>query len=95
MRGSADIIISTISKALGGACEGFVGSLIKMLRIRSRSYIYLNAIDPSSVAGALKALQLLKMTRPFLKHCTLRKLVHFKKGAHANDESLTKVVDFW
>ena len=28
-------------------------------------------------------------------HCTLRKLVHFKKGAHANDESLTKVVDFW
>ena len=27
--------------------------------------------------------------------CTLRKLVHFKKGAHANDESLTKVVDFW
>ena len=28
-------------------------------------------------------------------HYTLRKLVHFKKGAHANDESLTKVVDFW
>ena len=28
-------------------------------------------------------------------HCTLQKLVHFKKGAHANDESLTKVVDFW
>ena len=27
--------------------------------------------------------------------CTLRKLLHFKKGAHANDESLTKVVDFW
>ena len=26
---------------------------------------------------------------------TLRKLVHFKKGAHANDESSTKVVDFW
>ena len=69
MIGSVDIITSTLSKGLGDACGGFVAgskNLIENLRRRSRSYVFSTALPPSTVAGAMKALQLIKEDKSIL-----------------------------
>lgn len=53
----ADIINSTLGKALGGAMGGYtVGpkELINLLRQRSRPYLFSNSLAPSVVGSALK-----------------------------------------
>ena len=68
MRGSsgADIVTSTLSKALGGASGGFVAGsreLVELLRRASRSYIFTTSLPASIVATALKTLELLQNDR--------------------------------
>jgi len=62
MQGSADIINSTLGKALGGASGGYtVGSqqLVTLLRQRSRPYSFSNSLPPPVVACASKVFDLL------------------------------------
>ena len=56
-----DIITSTLGKALGGASGGFTcarAEVVEMLRQRSRTYLFSNALPPPIVKAALKALEL-------------------------------------
>ena len=56
-----DIITSTLGKALGGASGGFTcarAEIVEMLRQRSRTYLFSNALPPPIVMAALKALEL-------------------------------------
>ncbi|CAD5219656.1 unnamed protein product [Bursaphelenchus okinawaensis] len=58
----ADIINSTLGKALGGAMGGYtVGPkpFIDLLRQRSRPYLFSNSLAPSLVGGAIKVIDLL------------------------------------
>lgn len=62
MQGAADIINSTLGKALGGAAGGYtVGSsqLISLLRQRSRPYSFSNSLPPPVVGCASKVFDLL------------------------------------
>merc|ERR1711962_1146975 len=62
MEGKADIINSTLGKALGGAAGGYTtGSqqLIKILRQRSRPYSFSNSLPPPVVGCASKVFDML------------------------------------
>ncbi|XP_049827476.1 2-amino-3-ketobutyrate coenzyme A ligase, mitochondrial-like isoform X1 [Schistocerca gregaria] len=61
MMGVADVITSTLGKALGGGTGGYTAGskeLICFLRQCSRTYLFTNAIPPSSAAAGIKALDL-------------------------------------
>ena len=63
--GRVDIINSTLGKALGGAAGGYTTgskSLIKLLRQRSRPYLFSNSIPPPVIACASKVFDLLLET---------------------------------
>ncbi len=56
-----DIITSTLGKALGGASGGFTcgrAEIVDLLRQRSRTYLFSNALPPPIVMAAMKALEL-------------------------------------
>jgi len=58
-----DIITGTLGKALGGAGGGFTSArkeVVALLRQRSRPYLFSNTVAPPAVAGALKALDLVR-----------------------------------
>jgi len=60
-----DIITSTLGKTLGGASGGFTcgrAEVIEMLRQRSRTYLFSNALPPPIVMAALKALELVSQS---------------------------------
>jgi len=60
--GRVDIITGTLGKALGGASGGFTSGrkeVIKLLRQRSRPYLFSNTLAPAIAATSLKALELL------------------------------------
>jgi glycine C-acetyltransferase len=57
-----DIITGTLGKALGGASGGYTSGrreIVRLLRQRSRPYLFSNTIAPAIVVGSLKALELL------------------------------------
>ncbi len=58
-----DIITGTLGKALGGASGGFTSgkkSVVKMLRQRSRPYLFSNSLAPSIVGASIAVLDMLK-----------------------------------
>jgi glycine C-acetyltransferase len=58
-----DIITGTLGKALGGASGGFTsahGEIVKLLRQRSRPYLFSNTVAPPVIAGAIKAIDLVE-----------------------------------
>lgn len=58
-----DIITGTFGKALGGASGGFTCAskeLVKILRLKSRPYLFSNSLAPAIVASSLKALELIQ-----------------------------------
>jgi len=62
MKGSVDIINSTLGKALGGAAGGYTTAakpLIDLLRQRSRPYLFSNSLPPPVVACASKVFSIL------------------------------------
>jgi glycine C-acetyltransferase len=61
--GRVDILTSTLGKALGGACGGFVSArkeIIAWLRQRSRPYLFSNSIPPVVAAASIQVLDLLE-----------------------------------
>tara|TARA_B100000131_G_C18041673_1_gene582702 strand:- start:525 stop:1247 length:723 start_codon:yes stop_codon:yes gene_type:complete len=63
LEGKIDILTGTLGKALGGASGGFIcakENVIKLLKQRSRPYLFSNALSPSIVSASLKALEIVK-----------------------------------
>ena len=61
--GKVDILSGTLGKALGGASGGFVcakENVIKLLKQKSRPYLFSNALSPSIVSASLKALEIIQ-----------------------------------
>jgi glycine C-acetyltransferase len=57
----ADIITSTLGKALGGSAGGFIAApkpIVDLMRQRSRPYLFSNALPPPIVGAAIKAIDL-------------------------------------
>jgi glycine C-acetyltransferase len=57
----ADILTSTLGKALGGSAGGFIAAakpIVDLMRQRSRPYLFSNALPPPIVAAAIKAIDL-------------------------------------
>jgi glycine C-acetyltransferase len=57
----ADIITSTLGKALGGSAGGFIAAakpMVDLMRQRSRPYLFSNALPPPIVGAAIKAIDL-------------------------------------
>jgi glycine C-acetyltransferase len=60
-----DIVTGTLGKALGGANGGFTSgkkAVIKMLRQRSRPYLFSNSLAPSITGASIAVLDMLKET---------------------------------
>jgi glycine C-acetyltransferase len=58
-----DIITSTLGKTLGGAAGGFTAAhqeVVDLLRQRSRTYLFSNAVPPPIARAALEALKLVQ-----------------------------------
>jgi glycine C-acetyltransferase len=58
-----DILTGTLGKAMGGASGGYVsarGSIVELLRQRSRPYLFSNSVAPPVVGASLKALELIR-----------------------------------
>lgn len=58
-----DIITSTLGKALGGGCGGYITGkkeVIEVLRQKSRPYLFSNSILPGVAAGALEVYNVLE-----------------------------------
>jgi len=61
--GRVDIITGTFGKALGGASGGFTSGrkeVIRLLRQRSRPYLFSNTLAPAVAAGSLEVLNILE-----------------------------------
>jgi glycine C-acetyltransferase len=57
-----DIITGTLGKALGGGGGGYTSGrreIVRLLRQRSRPYLFSNSITPAVAAGSLRSLELL------------------------------------
>jgi glycine C-acetyltransferase len=57
----ADILTSTLGKALGGSAGGFIAAarpIVDLMRQRSRPYLFSNALPPPVVGAAIKAIEL-------------------------------------
>ena len=81
-RVKAELLTSTLGKALGGASGGFIAAerdVAALLRQKSRPYLFSNSLAPPIVAASLKALELVE------KGAKLRKRLmdntrRFRKG---------------
>jgi glycine C-acetyltransferase len=63
VEGKIDILTGTLGKALGGASGGFVcakENVIKLLKQKSRPYLFSNALAPSIVKASLVALDIVE-----------------------------------
>ena len=63
LRGKIDIITGTLGKAFGGGIGGFTTGrkeIIKMLRQRSRPYLFSNSIPPSVAGAGIAAFNLME-----------------------------------
>jgi len=77
-----DIITGTLGKALGGAMGGYTTGkkeIIKMLRQRSRPYLFSNSLAPAIVGASIKVFELLK-TDTTLRDKLEWNTNYFKKG---------------
>jgi len=57
-----DIVTGTLGKALGGASGGYTaarGSIVELLRQRSRPYLFSNTLAPSIASASIEAIRLL------------------------------------
>lgn len=68
--GKIDVLSGTLGKALGGAIGGYIGGkklLIDLLRQKSRTYLFSNAVPASVVSAGIKALDILESDNSLTK----------------------------
>jgi len=85
--GRVDIITSTLGKALGGAAGGFTASrreIIKLLRQRSRPYLFSNTLAPVIAYTTLKAIEIVEagdeLRARLFRNCALFRSEMEKRG---------------
>ncbi|KAA1192548.1 glycine C-acetyltransferase [Pseudohalioglobus sediminis] len=80
-----DIITGTLGKALGGASGGYTAAsreVVALLRQRSRPYLFSNTVAPPVVAGAIKAVELVREA-PELRQRLHDNTSKFRQGLEA------------
>ena len=83
LHGKIDVLSGTFGKALGGAVGGYIAGkaeIIELLRQKSRTYLFSNAVPPSVVVASIKALDLLK-EKPELLIKVRENAKYFRDGA--------------
>ena len=70
IEGKADIVMGTLSKAVGSLGGFIAGSaeLIDYLKNKSRSFIYTTALPPSACAASIAALEIIEKEPEFLRN---------------------------
>jgi 8-amino-7-oxononanoate synthase len=81
LKGKADIIMGTFSKAFGGVGGFVAGSheLIKFLKIRARQYIFSSALPPGTAAGIIAAIREVR-NHPELREKLWKNVNQLKSG---------------
>lgn len=77
-----DIITGTLGKALGGGSGGYTAAskqVVALLRQRSRPYLFSNTLAPPIVAGALKAIELVRESND-LREKLVNNTLYFRAG---------------
>jgi glycine C-acetyltransferase len=77
-----DIITGTLGKALGGGSGGYTAAtqeVVALLRQRSRPYLFSNTLAPPIVAGALKAIELVRESND-LRETLMSNTQRFRSG---------------
>jgi glycine C-acetyltransferase len=78
--GRVDVITGTLGKAMGGASGGYVaarGSIVELLRQRSRPYLFSNSIAPPVAGATLTALDLIERSDD-LREALRRNTSHYR-----------------
>lgn len=91
VEGRIDIMTSTLGKALGGASGGYISgkaNVIKLLRNKSRPYLFSNALAPSITATTLRALEIVKESNNLREKLEQNKK-QFRDGLRAAGFDLT------
>jgi glycine C-acetyltransferase len=63
VEGRIDILTGTLGKALGGGMGGYIcasGDVVRLLRNRSRPYLFSNALTPALLGATLKTLEIVE-----------------------------------
>jgi len=74
VKGRVDIITGTLGKALGGASGGYTSArreIVRLLRQRSRPYLFSNTLSPAIAATSLYILKMLEKEK--IRHSILEK----------------------
>lgn len=85
--GKIDIISGTFGKALGGALGGYIGGskiLVDLLRQKSRTYLFSNALPASVVCAQIAGLEMLKADNSRTKSVKENAL-YFRKKLEENN----------
>lgn len=90
--GRIDIMTGTLGKGLGGGSGGYTAaraSVVKLLKNRSRPYLFSNALAPVITATTLKAIEKVKHAH-YLRQTLERNKKMFRDGLTAAGFDLTK-----
>ena len=82
VQGRVDIITSTLGKACGGASGGYTSGrkeIIDLLRQRSRTYLFSNALAPAICAASLKVFEILSSSTE-LRDKVHENVAYFRNG---------------
>ena len=82
VQGRVDIITSTLGKACGGASGGYTSGrkeIIDLLRQRSRTYLFSNALAPAICAASLKVFEILSSSAE-LRDKVHENVAYFRNG---------------
>ena len=83
VEGQVELVMGTLSKAIG-ALGGFLtapADVIKMLRVRARTYIFTSSLPPEQACGIMASLDIIQ-SEPELRTNLWKNVNHLKNGLH-------------
>ncbi|MFH1534655.1 MAG: 8-amino-7-oxononanoate synthase [Patescibacteria group bacterium] len=83
LEGRIDIVMGTLSKALGSLGGYIIGSkeLVKYLRVAARSYMFSTAIPPAYAASVIAAIKIIR-SNPEIRQNLWNNVRYLKEGLH-------------